>query len=70
MIPAETQRAIARERTWHPCTWGQSPMDQLDAANECRHGSLPHDERIRCSCWGLKATQTATADQSTVRRVV
>lgn len=29
---------------------GQSPMEALDAANECRHGRLPSD-RGSCGCW-------------------
>lgn len=27
--------------------------EHFDAANECVHGSLPHDRRIMCECWDM-----------------
>lgn len=48
-----TYRAVELERQILNSGWtlGQSPVDGLDAANECRHGSLPTDRKIECDCW-------------------
>lgn len=34
---------------------GRSPMDLLDAANECPHGRLPVDVDASCGCWAPRA---------------
>ena len=47
-----TIAAVLAERRHPPAAaLGQSPVDQLDAVNECRHGALPGDKHVTCLCW-------------------
>jgi hypothetical protein len=39
------------EFPWGP---GLSLNEALDASNECRHGNLPFDPDLDCSCWNLR----------------